>query len=164
MKQSAGLIVVDRQLYDEPSVLCLRAFSNWDFPKGEIEKGESKNSAAIRELEEETGYKMTDISFTSLGLAIPWFTCTYGSGKNKKKAFYNIVERTNREKEPTLPVNPELGKPEHDEWQWVKISELVDILPERLKTMGSLVVGLIESIPKSEQSDVNPLLGPLSGD
>jgi bis(5'-nucleosidyl)-tetraphosphatase len=142
MKFSAGIILVDRQLYNEPSILCLRAYSNWDFPKGEIEEGEKHFAAALRELKEETGYSMKDISFSKLGISIPWLTCTYGAGKSKKTAYYNIAERVNYEKAPTLPVNPELGKPEHDEWQWVKISELSSILPDRLQSICKVLENL----------------------
>jgi 8-oxo-dGTP pyrophosphatase MutT (NUDIX family) len=132
MKQSAGLVVIDRKLHDEPCVLCLRAYSSWDFPKGEVEEGEKLLAAAVRELEEETGYQLKDVSFTSLGRTLPWMSCTYGSGKSKKTASYSFAERANRDKEPVLPINPSLGKPEHDEWRWVKISELRELLPERL--------------------------------
>ena len=147
MKESAGLILIDRKLSDEPTVLCLRAYSNWDFPKGEIESGETKWQTALRELEEETGYKMSDISLMSFGVqAMPWMSCTYGKGKNKKTAYYSIVERVNAEKAPTLPINPALGKPEHDEWRWVKVSELTDILPDRLKQIGAAVAHIATTV------------------
>ena len=143
MKFSAGIILVDRKLFiDEACVLCLRAYSNWDFPKGEIEDGEKQLRAAVRELEEETGYTMKDISFASLGISVPPLGVTYGSGKSKKTAYYYFAERVNREKEPVLPVNPSLGKPEHDEWRWVPVSELSDLLPDRLQPIVALITRL----------------------
>ena len=51
MTQSAGVVVVDWRK-PEPLILCVRAYSNWDFPKGVVEKGESLVQAAIRELME----------------------------------------------------------------------------------------------------------------
>lgn len=57
MKQlfSAG-IVVYRKRNDSVEYLLLRnTKGHWDFPKGEIEKGEDKITAALRELEEEAG-------------------------------------------------------------------------------------------------------------
>jgi bis(5'-nucleosidyl)-tetraphosphatase len=36
-------------------LLVLRAYKNWDFPKGTIEPGEDALAAARREVEEETG-------------------------------------------------------------------------------------------------------------
>ena len=77
---------------------------------------------------------------------MPWMSCTYGKGKNKKTAYYSIVERVNAEKAPILPVNPALGKPEHDEWRWVKVSELTDILPDRLKQIGATVAHIATTV------------------
>ena len=36
-------------------LLLLRAYKNWDFPKGLVEPGESELDAAKREVREETG-------------------------------------------------------------------------------------------------------------
>jgi 8-oxo-dGTP pyrophosphatase MutT (NUDIX family) len=54
MIQSTGVAVIDWN-GKEPSVLCVRAYSNWDFPKGKVDPGETLVQAAVRELEEETG-------------------------------------------------------------------------------------------------------------
>ncbi len=35
-------------------ILVLRAYRNWDFPKGTLEPGETPLAAAIREVKEET--------------------------------------------------------------------------------------------------------------
>jgi bis(5'-nucleosidyl)-tetraphosphatase len=52
---SAG-IVTFFQNNDKREYLLLHYLSgHWDFPKGHIEKGESKEQAALRELKEETG-------------------------------------------------------------------------------------------------------------
>jgi 8-oxo-dGTP pyrophosphatase MutT (NUDIX family) len=32
----------------------------------------------------------------------------------------------------TLPVSPELGRPEHHEWRWVSFDEAEELLPPRL--------------------------------
>ena len=42
-------------------VLLLRAYRNWDLPKGLVEPGEQPFAAACREVEEETG--ITDLDF-----------------------------------------------------------------------------------------------------
>ncbi len=57
---SSGVVVVsvvDRKL----KFLLLRAYRNWDFPKGLVEAGEEPIEAAIREVREET--TLEDISF-----------------------------------------------------------------------------------------------------
>jgi 8-oxo-dGTP pyrophosphatase MutT (NUDIX family) len=58
---SAGVVVI-RHDQGELRVLVLRAYRNWDFPKGLVEAGESPIEAALRETAEETG--LTDLVFT----------------------------------------------------------------------------------------------------
>ena len=55
---SAGGIIV-RKVDFEPEVLVTQhsKHKGWDFPKGHIEEGESMETAAVREVEEETGVK-----------------------------------------------------------------------------------------------------------
>ena len=131
MKQSAGIILLD-VMQDPLTVLCLRAYANWDFPKGQLDPGETHLQTALRELEEETGYTPEDIRMIGSLLDTPE-SVTYGSGKRQKTATYFYAALENFNKEPYLPVNPELGRPEHDEWRWVSASDLPDLLPKRLQ-------------------------------
>lgn len=134
MKQSAGIILLD-VTQETPTVLCLRAYANWDFPKGQLDPGETHQQAALRELEEETGYTSNDIRMIGALLDNPE-SVSYGSGKNKKTAtyFYAVLENLN--KQPYLPINPKLGHPEHDEWRWVPVNELPSLLPKRLNPIA----------------------------
>jgi 8-oxo-dGTP pyrophosphatase MutT (NUDIX family) len=126
MIQSAGVIVIDKTP-DGPKALCVRAYANWDFPKGTLDTNESHQMAALRELEEETTLTVDDVSLS--GLKAP--TITYGSGSKKKQATYFLAERTSNKK-PFLPISPELGKPENDEYRWVLIDDLLELMPKRL--------------------------------
>lgn len=137
LKQSAGIILFDLSREDH-YVLCLRAYKNWDFPKGGLDDGETHLQAALRELEEETGYTENDISLIESLLEYPE-KITYGSGKNKKEATYYYAVLKNIEKRPYLPINPTLGKPEHEEWRWVPIKKLYNLLPDRLKPIASFI-------------------------
>lgn len=130
MKHSAGIILVDLS-NEKPRVLCLRAYKNWDWPKGRLDPGENHIQAAIRELEEETGYTVNDIEFVKELIAKPEVV-TYGSGKSAKTATYFYAALINTQKEPFLPINPELGHPEHEEWRWVQTDQLHDLMPARL--------------------------------
>ena len=132
MIHSAGIAIVDLKTdnpLEEPCVLCVRAYSNWDFPKGQLENGESNIGAAIRETEEETTMQHGADYILSGGAA---GATTYGTGAKKKTATYYIGMRMS-DKTPFLPVSEELGKPENDEYRWVPLSELHGLMPGRLQ-------------------------------
>jgi len=104
-------------------LLVLRAYRNWDFPKGMIEPGEDALAAARREVEEETGLAEVDYPFgDEYKETLPY--------SGNKVARYYLAE-TDAEK-IVLPVSPELGRPEHDEYRWVSFDEAEDLLPPRL--------------------------------
>ena len=104
-------------------LLVLRAYKNWDFPKGLIESGDDALAAARREVLEETG--LAD-------LAYPFgeeFKETLPYSGNKVARYY--LAQTDAEK-IELPVSPELGRPEHHEYRWISFDEAEDLLPPRL--------------------------------
>jgi len=104
-------------------LLVLRAYKNWDFPKGRIEPGEDALAAARREVEEETGLAALDYPFGDE------FKETLPYAANKVARYY--LAQTDAEK-IELPVSPELGRPEHHEYRWVSFDEAEDLLPPRL--------------------------------
>jgi 8-oxo-dGTP pyrophosphatase MutT (NUDIX family) len=104
-------------------LLVLRAYQNWDFPKGLVEPGESELEAARREVREETGLADLDYPFGEE------FKETVPYAGNKVARYY--LAETEAEK-ITLPVSPELGRPEHHEYRWVSFDEAEDLLPPRL--------------------------------
>ena len=59
---SSGAVVFYKEGTAEPEYLLLHyTAGHWDFPKGNIEAGESEKQAAVREIREETG--ITDVEF-----------------------------------------------------------------------------------------------------
>jgi 8-oxo-dGTP pyrophosphatase MutT (NUDIX family) len=119
---SAGVVVVhvapQQVLY-----LLLRAYRNWDFPKGLVESGEQPMDAALREVREET---------TLENLFFDWGTDFMETGPyNKGKISRYYIARTD-ETQVRLPVNPELGFPEHHEARWVRFDQALSMVSPRL--------------------------------
>ena len=120
---SAGVVVVRREDGDW-RYLLLRAFNHWDFPKGMVESGEEPLDAAKREVREES--QIDDLEFC-------WGEPSTRTGpySRGKVACYYIA--TTRTEEITLPVNPELGRPEHSEFRWVDYDEAVQLVSPRVR-------------------------------
>jgi 8-oxo-dGTP pyrophosphatase MutT (NUDIX family) len=123
--RSAGIVVVRRQ-EDGWRFLVLRAYRNWDFPKGLIEPGESPLAAARRETHEETGLDALEFRWGEESVD----TEMYG---DRKVATYFVAESPAGE--VTLAVNPEIGRPEHDEYRWVTRELAHQLLPRRLQAV-----------------------------
>ncbi|MDH3588157.1 MAG: NUDIX domain-containing protein [Gammaproteobacteria bacterium] len=116
-------VVVARKTPAGTRLLLLRAFRNWDFPKGIMEKNETPLGAAVREVEEET--TLDDLEFD-------WgeeFIETGPYSRGKVARYY--IALTRRE-DISLPVNPEIGRPEHAEFRWVNIDEAEAMTTARL--------------------------------
>ncbi len=120
---SAGVIVV-RWLTHQPHYLLLRAYNYWDFPKGLVEEGEDPFAAAQREVTEETG--LTELVFR--WGKVYHETGPYGAGKIAR---YYLAESPCGD--VFLPVNPLLGRPEHQEFRWVTYDQAQPLLAVRLK-------------------------------
>lgn len=128
MQLSAGIIIV-RYEKGQWLYLLLRAYNYWDFPKGEVESGENPLETALRETREETGLS---------GLSFEWgedFRETEPYRNGRKIARYYLAET--EEAAVRLPVNPELGRPEHHEYRWVPIAELQQLVPDRMQPIIS---------------------------
>lgn len=121
--RSAGVAVV-RWEAGQWRYLLLRAFQYWDFPKGQVEQGESCLQAAKREVEEETG--ITDLRFHWGEDFIE--TGPYARGK---VARYYIAETG--QTDVTLGISPELGRPEHQEYRWVDVEQAMALAAPRVQ-------------------------------
>jgi 8-oxo-dGTP pyrophosphatase MutT (NUDIX family) len=124
-KRAAGVVVV-RRWPQGWRVLILRAYRNWDFPKGLLDPGESPLAAALRETREETGlanlvfnwgHGFTDTEPYAVGKVVRYFLAESPAG------------------EVVLPVSAELGRPEHDEFRWTTPEDAAALLPPRLVTI-----------------------------
>ena len=120
--RAAGAVVF-RRTERGIRLLVLRAFKNWDFPKGMVEPGEDQLATARREVAEETGLGDLDFPFGEE------FRETVPYAANKVARYY-LAETAEHAIE--LPVSPELGRPEHQEYRWVTYEEAEELLPPRL--------------------------------
>ena len=130
---SAGVVVVrggpGRWLF-----LMLRAYRNWDFPKGVVEQGEEPLAAALREVREETLIEDLEFKWGKVHRQTP----PYGNGKIAR--YYLAVTRSEA---ITLPVSAALGRPEHDEWRWVDRHSGQALCPQRLQPILQWAADLI---------------------
>lgn len=133
--RSAGIIVV-RHEKNGWKFLFLRAFRNWDFPKGETQAGESPLETAVRETREETG--ITEFRFL-------WgerFKETEPYNRGTKIARYYLAQTS--ADQVNFAVNPEIGTPEHHEYRWLSGAELERLAPARLLAVIRWARGVVE--------------------
>jgi 8-oxo-dGTP pyrophosphatase MutT (NUDIX family) len=120
--RAAGAVVF-RRTPGGIRLLVLRAYNNWDFPKGLVEHGEDQLSAAKREVKEETGLSDVEYPFGDE------FRETVPYAANKIARYY-IAETGEHDIE--LPISTALGRPEHHEFRWISLEEAEELLPPRL--------------------------------
>ncbi len=121
---SCGAVIVrwDRK---EFRYLLLKAYNFWDFPKGRVEAGETSMQTALREVREET---------TIRDLTFPWGKDYYETDpyfRGKKVARYYLAET--RRRGIRLPINPEIGRPEHSAWAWFTRTEALKRVTPRVQ-------------------------------
>jgi 8-oxo-dGTP pyrophosphatase MutT (NUDIX family) len=130
---SAGVVVV-HCVSGEYRYLLLRAYRNWDFPKGLVEPDESPLAAAAREVTEETGLSNLDFRWGE----VCFETEPYAGGKIARyyialAASPNVV----------LSINPVLGRAEHHEHRWMSYEAARDVLVPRVRGALDWARGLI---------------------
>jgi 8-oxo-dGTP pyrophosphatase MutT (NUDIX family) len=139
---SAGVVVVSvaqRKL----KFLLLRAYRNWDFPKGLVEAGEQPIDAALREVREET--TLDDLSFD-------WGLDDIETGPYNKGKISRYYIARSKVTQVLLPVNPELGKPEHHEACWVDFGKALTMVSPRLQPVVQWAYAIINHEPLRKPS------------
>jgi len=136
---SAGVVIV-RQQTGQWHYLLLRAYNYWDFPKGVVEPGEQPLDGARREVAEET---------TLCELQFHWGrqyreTPPYNRGK---VARYYLAECPTGD--VSLPVNEDLGRPEHEEFRWVDYHTGWQMVSPRVKPVLAWARRIIEASRES---------------
>jgi len=123
--------------------LVLRAYKNWDFPKGGADDGETPLAAAIREIEEETGIQKFSLDWGEIAMD----TEIYAGGK---VATYYLAQV--QKHDITLPVSTELERPEHDEYRWASSAEARTLLSHRLVPILDWAVRTVAGNPSGQDT------------
>ena len=115
---------------------------SWQMPQGGINKGESYEKAAFRELYEETGIKKAKIVIKSK----KWFKYSIPSSINKKlwgkkytgqKQKWFVMKFQGNEKKD---INLNVHKAEFNQWKWVNIDNLEKLIISFKKEMYKLII------------------------
>lgn len=130
---SAGVVVV-RRFDDGWRVLLLRAYNYWDCPKGVVEPGEDPLATARREVREETGIADLEFRWGEEFIETPRYS------RNKVARYYLAETRSSSVE---LPVNPELGAPEHHEFRWLSFEAAAQLAAPRIRAVLRWAVELV---------------------
>ncbi|MEM9209657.1 MAG: NUDIX domain-containing protein [Pseudomonadota bacterium] len=120
---SCGAVVV-RKTEAGWRALMLRAYRNWDFPKGIREAGENSLEAAIREIGEETG--IADLEFR-------WGEGHLDTGPYSRGKVARYYLAATAQAEIVMGLSPETGQPEHHEARWMSFNEAYDLSSPRVR-------------------------------
>ena len=110
--EAAGGLVFN----EENKVLAILRNNIWDLPKGKIEKGETNEDAALREVEEETGLKNIKLK----RLLTKTYHTYFDPRKNRKVlkiSYWYEMKSKAKELSPQLEEGIELA-------EWIDLSEL----------------------------------------
>ena len=115
----------------------------WQMPQGGIDKGEDPQSAALRELEEETGISQMSVEIVtsskewlSYDLPLDLVPKLWGAryrGQKQKWFLMNFVGAENN-------INISTDDPEFSNWRWLSPSELIkNIVPFKVDVYKKVI-------------------------
>ena len=113
-----------------PDFHRVRCNGDFDIPKGTIDFGETPYQTAIREAEEEAGYKITPNVITAGpwrgGLLTIWMAEVYT--------------------DPVLIPNPHTGIIEHEGWEWIDPERFIGVCYNYLQPCVKWAIGEINDL------------------
>ena len=124
VRAAGGVVVRDERVV----VVHRPRYDDWSLPKGKLDKGESFEDAALREIEEETGLRCR------LGPELEPATYADNKGRSKIVRWYRMELAEAGAEPPPFEPNEEV-----DELRWLPpaaAAELVDYEHDRLLLLG----------------------------
>ncbi|MBQ8538654.1 MAG: NUDIX domain-containing protein [Ruminococcus sp.] len=111
-EKSCGAIIIHKANKDNYKVLLVKNHNGryWSFPKGHVEKGETEEETAIREIKEETGLDVEIVdSFREVSDYCPF-------GRIKKRVVFFMAQ--------TFSTDVKVQKEEIDSYIWVDLNDV----------------------------------------
>lgn len=133
MQEAAGGYVLNQ----DKQLLVFYRRGSWDMPKGKIDRGESPEEAAIREVQEETG--LVNLEIKSF-LSITWHTYVLKGQRILKKTWWYFMETNDRQVVPQTEEDIE-------EIRWVDPQRWLE---SETAVYGSIQDVIREGLAKSE--------------
>ncbi len=116
VEAAGGLVLRRRNGERQVAVVHRPRYDDWSLPKGKLDRGESFEGAALREVEEEAGVRC------SLGRELPLSTYRDNKGRHKTVRWF-LMELLPGE--PRAPFEP---NEEVDELRWLTPAEAIALV------------------------------------
>jgi 8-oxo-dGTP pyrophosphatase MutT (NUDIX family) len=139
-EESAGIVIFYLE-GKEPMFLLLKYPTYWGFAKGIIEKGESIEETAKREVEEETGFKGLDI-LPGFDFVQEWFYRFDGELIQKKATF--LLAKVRKEQAKNVKLSPE-----HEAFEWLSYENAIEKM--KIKNNREMLKKAYDFIKKQEK-------------
>jgi 8-oxo-dGTP pyrophosphatase MutT (NUDIX family) len=135
--------IIDRSTTNYPG-------PEWEFPKGRRNPGETNRECAIREFEEETGYKTSDYLYIT-NIA-PFYEEYVGENRVRYKHIYYVGYLKNMEKEIYVDQENPNQAPEIQDIRWMTRKDALEIIRYYHHTRRMVIERLFEFV---SEIDIN---------
>ena len=125
---------------------------NWQMPQGGIDSGETPAQAAMRELKEEIGTNHAEIMERTKGWLfydLPEYLKgerLKGKYRGQKQIWFAMLFKGNDSE-----INLQTKKPEFNDWNWVELENVIDLIVPFKKTVYESVVEQFRPIVESKE-------------
>lgn len=127
---SAGVIIYRKTPRGIKFLILYHGNNYWSFPKGKIESEEKSWQAAVREVREETGLKLSELKFKKHFKAHETFSFWRGRERVFKIVIFYLAET----KQPRVILSPE-----HEGYGWFTYREALQIASKYKDTQRLLM-------------------------